>query len=374
MAEETKPFRWTASDYKELVRNYREEVSSRWTYATLAENDHDVGRSILFKSLAGYEEKHAQIWATLLRKLNMPIPHAGPSIDHRILVRLARVFGVSFVMPFLHREEVNGIERYREQAAHWNSPEAQQLFMDILPDEVSHEIDTLDSIRAAGNPTVGALRSVILGSIDGSVSVVALVEGVAGATSSSKTVIIAGMAALIAGTLSIMTAEYISVKAEHEVRSSQKQVEQHAISYAPETKKRQLVKAYEEKGLTNEEAHKVVHRLFQNPPKFLQAVLADRHGIHGHEEGRPAKKSLFAGVAFAISGMLPVLPFLFLNPELASLLAVIITGCALFIAGIVRALTSLQPFVKSGLEMFGIGMGAAAVTYVIGIFVGGYIH
>jgi VIT1/CCC1 family predicted Fe2+/Mn2+ transporter len=374
MAEEATTFRWTASDYKEIVRNYREEVSSRWTYATLAENDHDVGRSILFRSLAGYEEKHAQIWVNLLHKLNMPIPHAGPSVDHRILVRLARIFGVSFVMPFLHREEVNGIERYREQAARWNNPEAQKLFQEILPDEVSHEIDTLESIRLVGNPTVGALRSVILGSIDGSVSIVALVEGVSGATGSSKTVLIAGVAALLAGTLSMMTAEYVSVRAEHEVRTSQKRVEQHAISYAPESKKRQLERAYEEKGLTNDEAKQVVHRLFQNPPKFLQAVLADRHGIQGHEEGRAGKKGLFAGAAFAISGLLPVLPFMFLNAELAAILAVLITGCALFIAGIVRALTSLQPFVKSGLEMFGIGMGAAAITYVIGIFVGGFIH
>jgi VIT1/CCC1 family predicted Fe2+/Mn2+ transporter len=374
MAEGTAPSQWSASNLKEMELNYCDEVSSRWIYSTLAEQDRDRSRAELFRNLAAYEEKHAGHWADFLRKLNRPVPHAGPSLDHRILARLARIFGVGFVMPFLHREEVNGIERYREQSARWNTPDAQQLFRELLSEEVAHEIETLESIRSVGNPTEGALRSVILGSIDGSVSVVALVTGVAGATGSSKTVLIAGVAALIAGTLSMMTAEYVSVKAEHEVRTSQKRVEQHAISFAPETKKKQLVKAYEEKGLTNDEAKQVVHRLYQNPPKFLQAVLADRHGIHGHEQGRAGRKGMFAGAAFAVSGMLPVLPFLFLNSQMASLLAVIITGIALFIAGIVRALTSLQPFLKSGIEMFGIGMGAAAVTYLIGVGIGGFIH
>ena len=327
----------------------------------------------MFRLLAGIEDGHAKHWASLLGHLGRPLPRDSPSINHRILVRLARMLGPGVVLPFLHREEVDGIERYKDQARRWQTPEAQRVLASILPDEVAHEVETLDAIRSRNTPLSGAMRSLILGSIDGFVSMVALVAGVAGATGADKTVLIAGTAALIAGALSMTTSEYISVKAEQETRKAQSKVEQDAITVAPDTKKRQLVAVYEEKGLTTQEADTVVRRLFQRPQLFLKEVLSDLHGIPDTEEPHPARKGAYAGMSYVLAGLIPLLPFLFLNVWSAILGSILITGTALFIAGVFRALSSFQSFVRSGLEMLLIGMGAAAGTYLIGLVIGSFI-
>lgn len=365
------PFRWSESDLREVEANYRDEVSSRWMYTRLAERDRVPERAEMFRTLARFEERHAALWAGLLQSLGRPVPHAAPLPNHRILVRLARLLGVGAVVSIVHREEVDGVAKYRDQARRWAAPEAERLFGALLPDEVAHEIETFNSARVAGPPGGGSLRSILLGAIDGFASIVALAAGVAAITSSDHLVLIAGGAALVAGALSMAASEYVSVKAEKEARSAQVTMEREAMEAAPETKRGQLTDAYIEKGLTPEEADQVVRRLSQRPEQFFHTLLAERTGILETEEEHPGRQGLLTGISFALAGGLPLAPFLLLPPHVAVIVSVLLTGGVLFLAGLFRALSSLQPFIWSGVEMLLIGMGSAAGTFLIGLAIGG---
>jgi len=362
-------FAWDRRSLRELEANFQDERSSRWMYLALADLDGQRDRADLLRRLAQYEERHASAWQALLERLGHRPLRAGRLREHRILVGLARLVGVGAVLPILHKGEVDGIEKYRRQAATWADPHAQAAFREILPDEVAHEVDTFHEARkvAAGH---GALRSAILGANDGLGSVLALAAGVAGATASSPAVLIAGIAGLVAGAASMAASNYVSVKAEQEVYASQVRLARDALEVAPETKRAQLAEAYRAKGLTPAEADALVARLADKPEEFLKAVLAEAHGIGEASFESPGRLAGYTGFAFALAGLVPILPFLFL-PALPGVLASVgLTAVALFFAGVMRALSTLHSFVRSGVEMVLVGMAAASVTYLIGLLVG----
>jgi VIT1/CCC1 family predicted Fe2+/Mn2+ transporter len=369
---EAAAYRWSPSDIREVEANYRDEVSSRWVYLELAKTDGQPKRAQMFRELAAYEERHAGLWAGLLTTLGHRPPEVSPMWEHRVLARMARILGVGSVMSLLHRQEVDGVERYRDQQRRWTDPAAQAVLAKLIPDEVTHEIETFNTARAE-NGGGGSLRSILLGAIDGFASIVALSAGVAGITGSTHTVLIAGSASLVAGAISMAASEYVSTKAEAEAVAAQGRMEREAMEAAPDTKRRQLTEAFVDKGLTEEEADHVVDRISRRPDRFLASLLAERLGISTEAEENPGRQGLLTGISFALAGSLPMIPYLFLSAHWAVLLSVLLTGGALFFAGLFRALSSLQPFLKSGLEMVLIGMGSAGATYLIGLAIGGAV-
>jgi VIT1/CCC1 family predicted Fe2+/Mn2+ transporter len=366
----TAPFQWTDSDVREIEANYVDERSSLWMYQSLANADRNPTRAALLRQLASYEERHAALWAGLLTKLGRPLPREKRELDHRLIVAMARLLGVGVVLSLVHRNEVDGVEKYRDQARRWQDPDAIQLFKSILPDEIAHEIETANEAKQVGAKG-SSLRSLLLGAIDGFASTVALTTGVAGATRADGTVLIAGTAAVVAGALSMAASEYVSVKAEHEARVAQTRMDSEAIEYAPDTKRDELVRDYVAKGLSPEEANRVVARLEQDPQQFLNALTADRYGTSPEENERPGRQGLLTGVSFALAGTVPVVPYLLFGIPAAIAVSVLATAVALFLAGLFRALSSLHPFLQSGLEMLAIGMGAAAGTFLVGLVLGG---
>lgn len=364
------PFHWTGSDIREVEGNYLDERSSWWMYQSLADADRLPARAALLRQLASYEERHAAAWAGLLAKLGRPLPREARELDHRLIVGMARLLGVGAVLSLVHRNEVDGVEKYRDQARRWLDPDATVVLKSILPDEIAHEIETSNEAKQVGSKG-SSLRSLLLGAIDGFASTVALTTGVAGATRIDSAVLIAGAAAIVAGSLSMAASEYVSVKAEHEARVAQTRMDSEAIEYAPDTKRDELVQDYVAKGLSEEEAIKVVARLEQDPRQFLNALTADRYGSSPEENERPARLGFLTGISFAVAGAVPVVPYLFLGIPAAIVVSVIVTAIALFLAGLFRALSSLHPFLRSGLEMMAIGMGAAAGTFLVGLALGG---
>jgi len=367
------PYSWTLGDVRALEENYLEERSSLWMYRALADHDRVPKRAEILRKLAAFEERHAAQWAGLLGKLGRPLPREHRMLNHRILVSMARLLGVGSVLSLVHREVVDGIERYRDQARRWQDPAAQDVFRTLLPDEVAHEIETSNEAREAGSEGGGSLRSLLLGAIDGFASVVALAAGVAAVTRSNSAVLIAGSASVAAGALSMAASEYVSVKAEREARTAQLRMESEALSVAPDTKRVQLIDAYVAKGLAREEAEKVVARLELDPPRLLDALVSERYGSSPVEDERPGRQGMLTGISFALAGTVPLVPFFLLGSETAVVASVVVTGIALFLAGLFRALSSLTPFVRSGLEMVAVGMGAAAGTYLIGLLIGGVV-
>ena len=363
------PYTWTPRDLKWLEGNYVDELTAEWAYNELAKIDDDKERAKLLTDLAVYEEKHAEAWKEVMRRINHPLPRAKHMRDMRILVTLAKVFGPGAVIPLLHKGEVEGIAKYLKQKAKWQDPVAQEAFVKVLPDEVSHEVDLFSEMQKESTGG-GILRSMILGANDGFGSILALVAGVAGAVTESKTVLIAGVAGLVAGAVSMAASNYVSIKAEQEVHRTRIKLESQAIEVAPETKRAQLKTAYLEKGLTEKEAEVVANRLAERPGELLKAVVAEQHGVADMEFEKPSRLAMYTGLAFVLAGLVPVVPFILLPPLEGVIASVVLTCIALFFAGVIRALSALKPFLKSGVEMVLIGLGASVVTYIVGVLIG----
>jgi VIT1/CCC1 family predicted Fe2+/Mn2+ transporter len=365
------PFTWTESDFRWLEKDYLSELSAQWTYAKLAERDKDPKRAAYMRGLADFEKTHADTWKGLMEKLGHPSPKPRRTINDRILVGLARLLGVGAVISILHKGEIEGIVKYRRQQEKWKDPLAQAALARVLPDEVSHEVDLFTDLKKES--ASGRLRSVILGASDGFGSILALVAGVAGAIRNSFTVFVAGLAGLVAGAASMAASNYASVKAEQEARSSRIRIEDQAIVVAPEVKRAQLKAAYQEKGLTEPEAETVVRRLAENKEEFLKAVVIEQHGVTDLEFESAPRLAFYTGVAFLLAGLVPILPFLFMSEIYGVVAAVALTSAALFLTGVIRSLSTLKPFVKSGIEMMLIGLGASGVTFLLGLLVGGAV-
>ncbi|MFQ6012168.1 MAG: VIT1/CCC1 transporter family protein [Thermoplasmata archaeon] len=363
---------WTREDLRQLDENLVDERSSQWMYFALAEREGESPRAALLRDLADYEAKHAGIWEKVILGLRRRLPKKARQWEHRLLVGLAGVFGLGTVLPILHRFEVDGIKRYRDQAARWKDPAAQEAFHEILADEVLHEIDLFEAMREAGY-SGGSLRSAILGANDGLGSILALVAGVAAATSSAPVVVIAGLAGLVAGAVSMATSGYISVKAEQDVYRSHVSLQRAAYDVAPEARKDQLAEAYEAKGLSRAEAEVVVERLAENEEEFLRALVAEGRGLGEASFEDPGRLAMYTGLAFVLAGLIPILPFLTLTIPVATIASVVVAATALFLTGVLRSLSTLNSFLKSGAEMVLIGLGAAAATYLVGLVIGGIV-
>jgi len=367
MAEQS--FSWTENDLRWLEKDFFDELSARWTYAKLADMDKDSKRAAYMRRLADYEKDHADTWKDLMERLGHPLPSARRTVNDRVLIALAHVFGPGAVLPILHKGEVEGIAKYRKQQERWKDPLAQAAFVKVLPDEVSHEVDLFTEMGRE-SASGGGLRSLILGANDGFGSILALVAGVAGAISNSVTIFIAGLAGLVSGAASMAASNYVSIKAEQEAQASRIRLESQAIDVSPGTKREQLKTAYVNKGLTEQEANAVANRLAENRGEFLKAVVAEQHGVANLELQKPLRLAMYTGLAFLLAGTVPIIPFLFLSPLPGIVVSIAFTCTALFFAGVIRSLSTLKPFIRSGVEMVLIGLGASAVTYLVGLIVG----
>lgn len=360
-----------------LTENWLDEVSAEWLYLRLADLSGSDRRQTFFRELAEFENRHAAKFAEALRAHGGAVPHARVKTTHRLFALFARLFGVGSVLPVLHRGEAHGLEMYRRQLTTLAEDGCKDTVREIIPDELDHEVDLWKEIAAPQEGETearrGRLRSSILGANDGLGSILALVAGVAGATASNRVVLIAGIAGLIAGSVSMAASNYISVKSEQESYEARRELTSVSLEVAPDVKRGQLKAHYEDRGFPAEEAEMVVSRIANDREEMLNALLTAEHGLTSASFENPRRLSLWTGIAFTFAGAVPILPFLFLAPTPGLIAAVVLSAIALFIAGVLRTLVTLRDWLRSGVEMMLIGMGSAAATYAVGLLIAPFV-
>ncbi len=359
----------SAGDAAFAAESYIDEHSSAWLYRELALRCKVDKQRERLEEFARYEERHEQVWRSLLERRGAPLPKLKLVSTHKWWVRMAEVSGVPAIMPLIHRHEVEAIAKYVAQEEGATDPDFIAALRAVVPDEVIHEVEILETFQTESE-TPGALRSIVLGANDGLGSVLALVAGVAGAVASSYVVLVAGIAGLVAGAVSMALSNYISVKSERQSRDSRVRIQEIAVSRAPEVKKGQLAHLLEGRGLSAEEAKAVTERLSKKPGELLKAVLHEAYGLGEASFEKPGRLAVYTGLSFLIAGAIPVIPFFFLPPTTGLIVSVIASAAALFLAGVLKSLQTLGPMLKSGVEMLFIGLGSAAATYVLGTIIG----
>jgi VIT1/CCC1 family predicted Fe2+/Mn2+ transporter len=216
-----------------------------------------------------------------------------------------------------------------------------------------------------------ALRAAVLGGNDGLVSNFSLVMGIAGATAGEKGVLLAGIAGLLAGALSMALGEWISVKSSQELNENQMQLEMDELETNPEGEKKELELIYMAKGIPEKQAHEMTENIMHNKEKAYEVLIKEELGINIEgSKGSAIEAASYSFLLFAMGAIIPVIPFFFTSGFRAILFSAILSGMGLFLIGAVITLFTGRNIWYSGLRQVIFGMLAAAVTFAIGHFIG----
>src|SRR5437763_1515453 len=156
----------------------------------------------------------------------------------------------------------------------------------------------------------GALRAAIFGVNDGLVSNLSLIMGVAGAGTDPKVIMLAGVAGLLAGASSMAAGEYISISAQREMFERQIELEREELEVAPEEEEAELALIYRAKGIPQEDAENLAHRLMRDKTVALDTLTREELGLDPGELGSPWGAAISSFVSFAFGALVPLLPYL----------------------------------------------------------------
>jgi len=214
----------------------------------------------------------------------------------------------------------------------------------------------------------GWLRAAVLGANDGIVSVASVAIGVIAAGASTKYVLTAAVAALVAGAMAMAAGEYVSVSSQRDVERADLDQERGELKAHPEGEKQELAAIYVQRGLPMELARKVADALTASDA--LAAHARDELGMAAIM-ARPVQAAIYSALSFTTGALLPIIAFL-LVPTSARTVAVVVSALiALAALGIAGARTGGAPMLPAALRV-GVGGGLAmAVTAAVGHLVGG---
>ncbi len=216
----------------------------------------------------------------------------------------------------------------------------------------------------------GFLRPAVFGGSDGLVSNLALVMGVAGASSDNQAIVIAGIAGLLAGAFSMAVGEYISVRSQHELFDAQRQLQVRQLQADEAGERAILEDIYCERGFTAEEAKAIVGTLFATPERALDSMMRDEVGLDPKSIGGPWAAATSSFLAFVSGALIPLLPFLLLAGTTALVTSVVVSLGALFLLGLGVSRLTGRPALRCGLRQLGLGGVAALITFLIGQAIG----
>lgn len=216
--------------------------------------------------------------------------------------------------------------------------------------------------------TGGWLRPAVFGVMDGLVSNTALLAGVAGGGASSSTVVLAGLAGLVAGAMSMATGEYTSVASQTELTQAEIEIEKREIARAPVAEEAELAGMYRARGVDAATARDVARQLSADPEQAWRVHAREELGVDPDDLPSPWVAAGSSFGAFCLGAFVPVLPYLLGATSL--LLAVGLALVALFVTGALVSRFTTRSWVYSGTRQLLLGAAAAAATYGIGSLVG----
>lgn len=214
------------------------------------------------------------------------------------------------------------------------------------------------------------LRDFILGVQDGLVNVLGLLLGVATATMSTKTVLIAGLAATFAESLAMGAVAYTSTKAYRDFYHSELERERMHIEQIPDHEREEMYEIFAQKGFKGEELESVVQKITSNKEVWLQIMMSEELKLVPQDKDGPSRSALIVGFSSLLGSLIPLMPYFFLAVETAVWWSFGVSGIFLFAIGAYKAKLTIGSPWKSGVEMLLIGTAAAVAGYLIGLFLG----
>jgi len=215
----------------------------------------------------------------------------------------------------------------------------------------------------------GFLRNVVYGFNDGLTANFGLVAGMIGAqasmTSASHAVLVAGVAGTVANALSMGSSGYLAAKSEREVYDHEIAMEREEIRLMPEVEEEELALIYQAKGIPEADAKRYASDVMKDPERALAEKVRDELGI-GEASATPTREATITGVATAFGSLIPVLPFLLGTGIAAIWTSFAIAMLSHFGVGAMRSVFTGRGIIRSGMDMFLVGLGVAGIGYFVG--------
>jgi VIT1/CCC1 family predicted Fe2+/Mn2+ transporter len=205
----------------------------------------------------------------------------------------------------------------------------------------------------------------VYGFNDGLTANFGLVAGVIGAAVAPHIVLISGLAGTIADALSMGSSGYLAAKSEQEVYAHEIALEREEIQMMPEIEEEELALVYEAKGIERGRARQMAAEVMKDPVRALEEKVREELKI-GAEHSTPLREGWITGSATAVGAFIPVAPFLVFDGRLAIWTSFTLAMLSHFAVGAARSVFTGRSILRSGMDMFVVGVGVAAVGYVVG--------
>jgi VIT1/CCC1 family predicted Fe2+/Mn2+ transporter len=365
-------------DLRRFRANRQGEVDSAAQYRAMADAEPDTGVARIYRELAEVEEKHAGFWEARLRERGVEPGPRRASWRARVLAWTARRLGPRTILPTVARREAVGRNDYvgQSETAHTRMPAQERSHARVLKALLGRPAGVAGNelARVEGrhrNVGGNALRAAVLGANDGLCSNLALVTGVAGASTSPHAILVTGIAGLIAGACSMALGEWVSVTSSRELAERELRVEQEELAAAPEEEREELQLIYEAKGIPKDEARQLSQRLLDDRGAALDVLAREELGIDPDELGGSARVAATTSfLLFAFGAAFPVLPYGFATGTTAVIASLVVSSVALFGIGAAITLFTGRPVWRSGGRQTVLGLAAAGLTFGLGHLLG----
>ncbi|RTY93676.1 VIT1/CCC1 transporter family protein [Flavobacterium sp. GT3R68] len=366
-------------DIGKMKSQIQVEVDTAFLYASIAAIQEDSSMRQILQAMAEIEKGHASRFLIMIRVKDPDFQLPGVSQRAKLQFYLGKFFGYSAIISGLA-----DIEKQMAKVAVQNKLKTGEKVSGFEHNHLKI-IESLNYNKAfnvsggifskleSRHKTVGgnALRAAVLGANDGLVSNMSLVMGVAGASLANNTILLTGIAGLLAGAISMSLGEWLSVQSSRELHLRQIELELEELESSPEEEKQELTLLYQAKGMDYEAAVQLAEKAFENPETAIEALISEELGINKDELGGSAwEAALTSFFLFAFGAIIPVYPYMFLKGMNAVYLSLGSSVVGLFCIGAAITLFTGKSIWFSGIRQVFFGLTAAAVTYGIGSLIG----
>ena len=216
----------------------------------------------------------------------------------------------------------------------------------------------------------GTVRAAIFGVSDGLVSNVALITGVAAADAGSSSVVVAGVAGLLAGAASMAAGEYVSVKAQSELIEYELDRERESIANKPLLETQELAALYTQRGMDRDQAMQMAKAVHTDPEVALEVHAREELGVDPNATGEPVGAAVSSFGAFAVGALIPLVPWLFGDGTAALVVSIVLALLAATAVGWALAHFTGKSKLRTIARQVLLGSAACLLTWLIGTLLG----
>jgi VIT1/CCC1 family predicted Fe2+/Mn2+ transporter len=284
------------------LHHLEDEADAAYLYRELARLEPDRRKSELYQKLASVEDRHVELWRTLLAQNGHSAEVPAPSRAARFRAWVARRLGSGFLLPMLLEEEG----------------------------------------RVAG--MIGAQSNFVV---------------------ASHAVVVAGLAGAVADALSMGSSGYLAAKSEREVFEHEIKMEKEEIRLMPDLEREELSLLYQAKGIPQSQAEALATQVMSDPERALEEKVREELKI-GEATSTPMREAWITGIATALGALIPVAPLLVSRGPVAVWSSFVLAMFSHFGVGAARSIFTGRGVLRSGMDMFLVGLGVAGVGYLVG--------